>query len=91
MVVDAYRLADGKKLTALVWIENTDVYLKRDGFEEKVVFKNANETLFKVWLKTYEEANNLNNIGKISIPKEDINDFFKNVNDPKPKRKQKIN
>ena len=91
MVVEAYRLAQGKKLSALVWHENNNIHLKRDGFDEKIVFKDANETIFKVWLKTYEESNHLNNIGKISIPKEDIEEFFQNVNNPKPIRKQKIN
>lgn len=89
MTLDIYRIAKEKSLLALVWLEENTLYLK-DSSGVQTVSNNTNEAGLNIWLKVYCSEKNAKNIGKISIPKEDIEEFFQSVNEKNPKRKEKI-
>ncbi len=90
MVIDAYRIVREKELVALAWIESDKIILKNNNEDEREILKNTNETGFQVWLKNYCSENDLKNIGKISLPKEDMDLFLKTVNEKNPIRKTRI-
>jgi hypothetical protein len=80
MVIDTYRIAKNGRLSALVWMENKRIYIKEENKPEKLVVENAEKVSVFLYVKTYCDENCSKEIGKISLDKEDLKDFFERVN-----------
>jgi succinylglutamate desuccinylase len=80
MVIDTYRIAKNGKLSALVWLENKSIYIKEENKPAKVVVDNAEKVSVFLYVKSYCDENCSKEIGKISLDKEDLHDFFERVN-----------
>lgn len=91
MVIDTYRIAKDGRLFALVWVENKSLYIKEENKPEKVVIADADKVSLFLYVKNYCDETSSREIGKISLEKEDLKDFFQRVNTtPNYKTKHKI-
>ena len=91
MVIDTYRIAKDGRLSALVWMENKSIYIKEENKPEKIVIDNAEKISVFLYVKTYCDENCSKEIGKISLEREDLKDFFERVNTtPNYKTKPKL-
>lgn len=91
MVIETYRIAKDGKLSALVWMEHNSVFIKEENQPEQKVIDNADKLSVFVYVKNYCDTHNSTEIGKISLDKEDLKDFFERVNTkPNYKIKHKI-
>lgn len=80
MVIDTYRIAKNGRLSALIWTENKDVYIKEENTPEKLAIANADKVSLFLYVKNYCEESDSKEIGKISLEKDDLKDFFQRVN-----------
>jgi len=91
MVIDTYRIAKDGRLSALVWVENKSLYIKEENQPEKVVVADADKVSLFLYVKNYCDETCSSEIGKISLEKEDLKDFFQRVNNtPTYKTKHKF-
>jgi len=83
MVVETYRIAKEGRLTALIWKELDVIMIKEADHPSKIIAKNITDTTLPLFIKTYCEENNAQNINKISLDKVDIDNFLNRVNTPR--------
>lgn len=78
MVLEVQRLAKNGKIESLFYVENSILYIYKD--KEVELKSSVNDTEAFLYIENYCQENNCKKLKSILMEKEDIKDFFIEVN-----------
>lgn len=78
MVLEVQRLVKDGKIESLFYVENSVLYIYKD--KEVELKTGVNDTEFFLYIENYCQENNCKKLKSILMEKEDMKDFFIEVN-----------